>query len=152
MKRVEDLIKIIFNDGTLEINKKGTITGEIYFQIGDTFFPGENWNDFIVIILTCWNESADLLASSSSKVAADFRFMDGPFTVQGKKSEDSESVSLNFVKRTLKGEEVLHSIDIDSHVLRSFILSVSRRVLQVINEKQWKMNDDIVELKKIVAS
>ncbi|MWC28801.1 hypothetical protein [Paenibacillus sp. MMS18-CY102] len=147
------MVKIIFNEDKIEISKYGAITGELYFQVKDTFFPAVNWSDFIVVILTWWNKSADLLATSSVGATANFSFMDGPFNIRGTKSEDSEKVTLMFVKRTSSGEEVLNTIDVDGNVLRHTILNVSRRVLKVIKNKDFQINnDDIVELEKIVSS
>lgn len=145
-----DLVRIILNEATLEISKRGAITGEIYFQIMDTYFPGENWNDFVVIILTWWNKSVEILATSSIGTTANLSFMDGPFNIRGKRESD-DRVKLTLVRRTSSTEEILDFIDVDYHVLRRSIREVSRRVLKIIKDKKWHMNEDIIELEKRVS-
>ncbi|WP_248926739.1 hypothetical protein [Paenibacillus hamazuiensis] len=145
------MIKIIFNETTTEISKKGNITGELYFQLKDSFFPIENWNDFVVVILVWWNKSADLLARSPVGTIANFSFMDGPFFVRGKKI-GIDNVTLTFIRRTSTVEEVLYTIDVNNHVLKRSILEVSKRVLIIIKDKKWQLNDDVLELEKLVST
>lgn len=146
-----DLVKIILNDDTVEISKKGIITGEIYFQLSETtFFPIINWNDFIVVILTWWNKSANMLVASPVGATVNFSFMDGPFNIMGKKGA-GDRIILTFTRRNSSIDEVLYIIEVDSLALRSSILEVSRRVLNIIKCKKWHMNDDAIELEKVVS-
>lgn len=91
------MINIVINELSIEMSNRNSITGEIYFQMGDSFFPELNWNDFIVVILTWWNESIQLLEASDIRSSQDFNFMDGPFYVQAVK-KDSLHISLNFTQ------------------------------------------------------
>ena len=57
--------------------------GDIFFEFEKGFFPGENWNDFILIILDWWiNAVLDLV----DKKKTELDFMDGPYAI---------SISLN---------------------------------------------------------
>ncbi|MBC7869832.1 MAG: hypothetical protein H7Y09_03260 [Chitinophagaceae bacterium] len=59
------------------------IRGTIYFECGETVFPDENWDDFVVIIQGWWlriaREYIDL--PSDSSFSAKLLFMDGRFEV-----------------------------------------------------------------------
>jgi hypothetical protein len=144
------LLDVIFNETSTKLSKSGAITGEIYFQLKGSHFPEENWNDFVVVILIWWNKSANLLISSPVGTSADFRFMDGPFNIHGKK-KDNENVTLNFIRRNLNGENVLNTIDVDVFELKRSILEVSRKVLRVVRSNKWLIDDDINELEKIIS-
>ncbi|RIE03933.1 hypothetical protein [Cohnella faecalis] len=144
------MLDIIFNESSININKKGAVTGEIYFNVDNEYFPGYNWSDFIVVILTWWNKSINQLELSPVGVAVNFSFMDGPFNIRGEKKEN-DSVTLEFIKRNASGENISISIDMSILELKRLIQKVSRNVLNVINTTNSVFNDDIEELKKIVS-
>lgn len=58
---------------TFNVTNTGTITGVIFIEIDNKYFPEENWNDFPVIILNWWLEKA------ITNIEGEYRFMDGPF-------------------------------------------------------------------------
>lgn len=140
------MVSVVIEESTLEISNRKSITGEIYFQIGDTFFPDCNWNDFIVVILTWWNKSIKSLETSSVGTSQDFNFMDGPFYVHGVK-KDSTHIILNFITRNKAGLEVIALLDTEIDSLKNSIAKASRKVLEEVNAKNW-ITDDIEELKK----
>ena len=73
------MIDLIINPNSVRVSKSEISTqifGEIYFQIGDSFFPEEKWDDFAVIILGWWLKEA---CNIRSKRVVQFLFMDGPF-------------------------------------------------------------------------
>jgi hypothetical protein len=147
---VSELLDVIFNETSINISKKGEVTGEIYFRVDDTYFPQVNWNDFIVVILTWWNKAISQLESSPVGVSANFSFMDGPFNIRGKKKENG-NLSLDFIRRNSNGEDVSNSIDVNILELRRLIQGVSKKVLKVIRDKKFSANEDIDELEKIIS-
>jgi hypothetical protein len=147
---VSELLDVIFNETSINISKKGVVTGEIYFRVDDTYFPQVNWNDFIVVILTWWNKAISQLESSPVGVSANFSFMDGPFNIRGKKKENG-NLSLDFIRRNSNGEDVSNSIDVNILELRRLIQGVSKKVLKVIRDKKFSTNEDIDELEKIIS-
>jgi hypothetical protein len=147
---VSELLDVIFNETSINISKKGEVTGEIYFRVDDTYFPQVNWNDFIVVILTWWNKAISQLESSPVGVSANFSFMDGPFNIRGKKKENG-NLSLDFIRRNSNGEDVSNSIDVNILELRRLIQGVSKKVLKVIRDKKFSTNEDIDELEKIIS-
>jgi len=140
------LISVVIEEYTLELSKQKSITGEIYFQIGDTFFPECHWNDLIVVILTWWNKSIKLLETSSVGTSQTFDFMDGPFYVHAVK-KDSSYITLNCIRRNKVGLEVIASIDTKMMSLKKSIIEASKKVIKEVDAKQW-ITDDIEELRK----
>jgi len=58
-------------------SQSGAITGEISLCFGSHRFPGDGWNDFVVIVLSWWCESCATLLRRAER--QEFWFMDGPF-------------------------------------------------------------------------
>jgi hypothetical protein len=146
---VKDLLDIVFNESTVEISKRGVITGEIYFQFEDLFFPEIHWNDFIVVILTWWNQSLDRLNTLKVGTSVEFSFMDGPFYVCViKKSE--ETVALSFLRRTLDNENVYAIVETNIFELKRSIVKTSKKVLGILERNTWQ-TDDVTELKKVLS-
>jgi hypothetical protein len=118
------LISVLVDESTLEINKRDSITGEIFFQFGDSYFPESHWNDFIVVILIWWNKSIRLLETASVGASVDFNFMDGPFYVRGLK-KDNKIVSLSFIRRNRIDVEVISLLDTEIDSLKKSIVKAS---------------------------
>jgi len=138
------MLNILVNELSLEQNKRGTITGEVYFQVGNTYFPESHWSDLIVVILTWWNKSINLIITSSVGVSAEFNFMDGPYFVKGIK-KDEEVVTLSFYKRNLTNDELLYTVNTEILELKSRIVEASARVLNTVQSRQWH-SDEISKL------
>jgi|SRR3954466_6955325 RNA polymerase subunit RPABC4/transcription elongation factor Spt4 len=73
-------MQIVFDPGTLHQSRAGSITAVVYFDFGNGVrFPGEDWNDFIVVITNCWTRAfAEIVAHSREQK---FLFMDGPYWI-----------------------------------------------------------------------
>ncbi|HEM7168437.1 TPA: hypothetical protein U2K68_004268, partial [Providencia stuartii] len=73
------MINLIIIPESIRVSKSKVSTqvfSEIYFKIGNTFFPEEKWDDFSVIILDWWLKKACNIKSDDKSV---FNFMDGPY-------------------------------------------------------------------------
>lgn len=73
---------IIGANSNLNKGSSGLITGEIYFEDNNNFFPEKGWNDFPAIILGWWINSYLNFIRENLKTF-EFCFMDGPFKVIG---------------------------------------------------------------------
>ncbi|MCL2012424.1 MAG: hypothetical protein FWG75_06535 [Cystobacterineae bacterium] len=77
------MLSLVINPDSFEISESETgkstqIFAEIYFQMGDEFFPEEAWNDFVAIVLNWWIDNAlNMLNNNSKNSRSDF--MDGPY-------------------------------------------------------------------------
>lgn len=139
------MISVVVNESTFEINKRNSITGEIFFELEDSYFPESNWNDFVVVILTWWNKSIRLLESSSVGTSVDFNFMDGPYYVRAVKKDDI-FVSLSFIRRNKANLELITTLDVETDSLKKSIVKASKKVIREIQTKDWA-TDDIEQLK-----
>lgn len=73
---------IIGENSNLNQGSSGLITGEIYFEENNNYFPEKGWNDFTVIILGWWISSF-LKSVKQNSETFEFCFMDGPFKLIG---------------------------------------------------------------------
>ena len=69
-------LKIVVEPKTLERLNGGPITGVIYFNFGDTKFPGGSWIDFPGQLMSWWTREM-LRVASAKNANGRFRFMDG---------------------------------------------------------------------------
>ena len=53
----------------------------VYFKTEDSFFPSNDWNDFVLVITSWWCQSLLKLLRNES-MSEEFLFMDGPFSVK----------------------------------------------------------------------
>ena len=95
----------------------GYTWGEIYFKIGEKYFPSINWTDFISRVLSMWsNEIIELLQGKNDIL---LMFMDGPYAIHiSFKSENT--IYLSFRNRD---EEVIHNT-VDLHQFLQHIIMV----------------------------
>ena len=86
------MIKLILDDNSIKKGKSGLITGDIYFETLQGYYPEKNWNDFVMIILSWWaNSFVDFLQGNQKEM--EFHFMDGPYCAYISKSGEN---MLNF--------------------------------------------------------
>jgi len=75
---------------------KRTITGHLFVQVGDFFFPEKGWDDFVVVVLGWWIENAILL--DGPVVEVDNLFMDGPYSFRSRREPGEKTVALTFLR------------------------------------------------------
>jgi len=70
---------IIFVESTLRQrdNVGGSIAGVVFFRFGTTCFPGDGWNDLVVVIAGWWLQAIERLTRDSA-TECELRFIDGP--------------------------------------------------------------------------
>lgn len=134
-----DYIDIIIDMDSLHISKMKSITSEIYFSIGDKCFPEERWSDFPVVILTWWINVLLLIINSKVGLSDKFLFMDGPFYIKGKKSEE-DIINLEFIHNIGKGKTIF-STECSVMQLKAILLKVSKKLIWNVLEKGWETED-----------
>jgi len=132
---IED-VEIIVDENSLDISKHGSIYGEIFFKVGETCFPGPEWDDFPVVILKWWIDAWKAIWIGKSGTASEFLFMDGPVKIKIKKLNE-ETAALDFIRQGSKEPYVQCHID----QLKRALLVASRKVLREVNKRGWKTND-----------
>lgn len=142
-------VEIRLNEQSFELSRS-KITGEICFVIEDQFFPEENWNDFVVVILTWWLESLKKLILSIDGSSFDFSFMDGPLMVRGKKI-DNNKIYLEFVREKLNGEELQLTARCSVDQLRKSLIGAAKKTVKTIKAKMWD-TEETRKLEKLLNS
>lgn len=142
------MISLMVDESTLEINKRNSITGSVFFQIENSYFPEFKWNDFIVVILTWWKSSIKLLETSSVGTTIDFNFMDGPFYIHGVKKNNT-AVSLSFTRRHKVAKEVILTVDTEISSFKKSIDEASSKVIREMHSRKW-ITEETKQLEKLL--
>src|SRR5919106_3604708 len=87
MAKIPRSSMITFDRASLERYDSGSIIGVIFFNFGDSPFPGQGWSDFVVVILCWWLEGLRHLRFMNSVT---FRFMDGPYQARATLGADGQ--------------------------------------------------------------
>lgn len=140
------VLNIVVDDFSVEISKRGMITGGIYIQMDDLYFPEMHWNDFIVVILQWWNKSADMLIEGPIGTTVEFNFIAGSYYIRGTK-EDELNVELAFIRRYADKELLINSYSTNVFKFKRSIVQASEKLFEAVRAKEWK-TDDIDALMK----
>jgi len=124
---------------SLELTSSKAITGEIYFENTNGYFPELHWNDFVVVILIWWIEAIERIEKATVGESDEFLFMDGPYLVRGYKI-DQKIMRMDFVKSQLQGELIVSSINCNFSSLGESVLTTAKRVFAEINRREWDAN------------
>lgn len=101
------MLNLIINPDSIRISKSKwspQVFSDIYFQIGDNFFPEEKWDDFSVVILGWWLREASCIKSGRRLV---FDFMDGPYYFEVCLINDW--CNIDFISRRYNEKELIFS-------------------------------------------
>ena len=130
----------------LILDKKSIIESEgkfgtIFFDIDENKFPDENWNDFVIIILSWWlNATYKLLENHS--FSEDFYFMDGSYKIKtGYQEEDK--FNMIFIKNN---EIIIQSSIVHIEDFVSDILNKVNDLIRELIRLKIKNNSDFKEL------
>jgi hypothetical protein len=124
------IAEIIIDVETLEqTSLSASITGNIYWQIDDYFFPEQHWYDFVSPLL-CWWSNSILEVLSGSCEKASLLYMDGPQQMIVKLN-DEDTLLFECYDRydscTQKAPEYIFFVD-KKKLLRRMILTMTRVV------------------------
>lgn len=125
---------------SLALTSRKAITGEVYFENNDEYFPEIHWNDFVVVILNWWIEAIERIEKATVGESDEFLFMDGPYLVRGYKI-DQKIMRMDFVKSQLQGELIVSSINCNFSSFGESVLITAKRVVAEINKRKWEANE-----------
>ncbi|MFD1738866.1 hypothetical protein ACFSCX_20340 [Bacillus salitolerans] len=146
-----DQIRIKVNNKSLYINNSNNIVGEIYIEKnGYIFFPKEKWTDFVVVILSWWNEKLRYFKYGNIGERIEFDFMEGSLLLRLEKLNHHE-VNIKGIKRNLINEEVLFEAETLFNDLKKSLVTVSNSVIGHAKLKGWETNE-LAELKNQAKS
>ncbi|EMS1065254.1 hypothetical protein GKR55_16845 [Providencia stuartii] len=138
------MINLIIIPESIRVSKSKVSTqvfSEIYFKIGNTFFPEEKWDDFSVIILDWWLKKACNIKSDDKSV---FNFMDGPyyfevFLING-------VCNISFVNDRFDRKEVVFAAEIECIDLFGLLAKNANLLIRNLPSEAEKLQD-VLELK-----
>ena len=123
------------------IEKDGDkVFGNIYFNDQSFYFPSNDWNDFLIIILNWWCSAMGRLLRNEN-IQDEFSFMDGPFTVKVAYIKEGVFNLSFFSLDTLKAVYEVPIRDFSNDFLKEVNLLIRR-----LNQYDWN-NDEIENLK-----
>ncbi|OCG11732.1 hypothetical protein A9G24_09460 [Gilliamella sp. App6-5] len=141
------MIDLIINPDSIRVSKSKVSTqifSEIYFQIGNIFFPEKKWDDFTVIILSWWlKEACKIKKNNIAK--AHFSFMDGPFYFEV--HFVSETCNIEFIEDRYDKKEVIYSGKIECLHLFNLLKKNANLLIRNIPSEAENLKD-VIELKK----
>ncbi|MCM1092066.1 MAG: hypothetical protein NC092_13240 [Butyrivibrio sp.] len=123
-------VRLIINEENIVMYHN--VTGEIFFQVGDDYFPEWAWNDFPVCILEMWvNTFISAIRYREDNFM--FYFMDGPFHVELMQKEN-KMYTLYFMKRYIGDDKdvIMAADNISQMEIRDMLLKACRRALRVL--------------------
>lgn len=128
--------------GGLTRSESGSITGKLILHFGDTVFPGHDWDDFVVVVLSWWCGEYEKIADLNSSFH--LRFMDGPFIAHGLRSATGDGlVTINLGS---SGREAMHgSVVVERAALAAALSEAARTIAEACRRNSW----DPPELNKL---
>jgi hypothetical protein len=71
---------------------QSSVSGHLYLEIGDAFFPAKGWGDYVIPVLARWIENAQRLVLAEQAVAN--TVMDGTYTFSMLRRSGSDEVEV----------------------------------------------------------
>lgn len=133
-------MRIVFDESTLEQgnNASRSITGVLYFDFGGYSFPGERWNDFVVVIATWWLDALEKLERGVDHEAV-LRFMDGPYWITLTRHDNNAALLRCTEDR--RGAGVVHEEYIDLPVFTAQVRRIARQVASACHRSGIESSD-----------
>ncbi len=132
-------ITVEVDQATLRISSSKAVTGLICLKAGETSFPENKWNDFVIVLLTWWFESLlDVQASRSP--AFELSFMDGPFLARGCLI-DKQAISMEFVEGRARGERLVFTAEGTLDTLQNSMIGAAEETIRAVELHGWQARD-----------
>ncbi|WP_165895065.1 hypothetical protein [Tepidibacillus fermentans] len=140
-------IEVVVNTNSIFMNTSRNVIGEIYFKIGDFYFPAEGWDDFVVVILGWWQKDIMNIRNDRIGTVYELDFMDGPWFVKGNKISE-HTIELEFVRDKSDSQQIIFTCLCQVAQLQQSILHATEKLLTELKSRKWH-SDDIEELDRI---
>ena len=140
-------MKIVIDDNSnLSQGSSGLITGNIYFEENNEFFPEEGWNDFPVIVLGWWIYSFLSFVRQNSETF-EFCFMEGAFKLVGvaRQNELIEIYAIHYNGHTKERKNWGYT---NKKEVQNMLMKACRKLFREVTFSAIS-NDRIVALKKM---
>jgi hypothetical protein len=132
-------LESITEPASFRCSRLGTISGEFYLRVGNSFFPEERWTDLVLPVANAWlGASQELLRGTSWQEWV--RFMDGPFWVDLAMTNEG-GVIVRLVEGRLRGDLIRHSLEVSPTLLLQDAVVTATRVLKECRLRGWSNSD-----------
>lgn len=124
------------------------IIGNIAFVIDfHDYFPGQDWSDFVAIVLNWWVDNCRALVFAPWRETYSFQFMDGPIRIT------AEKVTATEVKLTFIEDGHLHTPmgTVSLQELKHALIKATRQFINAADRHGWR-NEDIEALRHAVKA
>ena len=139
-----DHVAITVDTSTLKRTGSGAVTGEIYWRVGASAFPGVEWTDFPVRIVAWWIVALETLSLAGGECELDF--MDGPYSILVEATTSRDVVRLKFHDHDVVD---VNYPTISLSELTGEVGRVAGVLLNYCNNKRW-ISAEIADLEQAV--
>jgi hypothetical protein len=130
-------VKLKLNVDSLRMRRKGSITGEIWLELGDKSFPEQRWSDFPTAVTSALLGAALQLRKAASAAKEEVWFLDGPYYVMLKQVQDSVwAVSLRNLDGFLYAES-----NVDASSSYASIRAGAAKLVSECESRSWQHPD-----------
>ena len=137
-------VKIIVDENSLTKGNDDVIFGKIYISVGDSSFPDKKWDDFIVVIMSWWNEELlkimDNNEMDNNEKDYQLNFMDGPYEVVINR-KPFERLELECLRRGRDKNVVLSRVSCSLNEFSNQLIKATETVIKVLESNNWDTND-----------
>lgn len=130
-------VEINIDVDTLKMSSSGAISADIWFVLSDQAFPADDWNDFVVVILTWWLTELSSLEKSKLGLARNLQFMDGPFIVH-LLFDSNDEVKIECTERTATTTKTVSVGFCKASDIWNAVLSATEKILDAIEKRGWE--------------
>jgi hypothetical protein len=141
-------IRLIINEESINISKSRSVTGEIYFKVNNKYFPEIKWNDFIETVMKWWIQTIIEIVNADIDQVFELLYMDGPYLIRGIKI-DNDTMLLNFLKRKINVEENIISTKCSILEFKILLINAAKVVIETVEKRKWDTKET-AELRRIV--
>ena len=141
--------KINLRKETFYINDSRSLIGDICVSVGNWYFPGKNWDDFVVVVVDWLTQELIDLNFDKNKVA-EAPFMEGCFKLSITVDKQNQCI-IKFVEgEKLSGDqEIIHkNITIPFEDLKNEVKKACELLLYMKETKELDFEKDYEELKE----
>ena len=131
------------------LNEGGAVIGIICFSVDDWYFPGENWDDFVVVMLDWLTRELVELTFNKEKIA-ESPFMEGCFKIALSLDTEGKCIIQFIEGEKLAGDdEIIHkTVTVPFEEVKSEVKKACELLLKMKETKELDFQEDYEKLKE----
>lgn len=131
------------------LNEGGAVIGVICFSVDGWYFPGENWDDFVVVMLDWLTQELIELNFNKNKTA-EAPFMEGCFKISLALDNQKQCI-IQFIEgeKLAEDKEIIHkTITVPFEDVKSEVKKACELLLHMKETKELDFEEDYEKLKE----